>query len=107
MRKMDIEKFLADRTAEGLKIDPRTAEVTWNYTQVLDPYGIHDDLPPEADCVGRSYFARAPGSKIWVEFGDLPSETYDALWDAHKHELAFPAGLPIDAFRELWKGGKS
>ena len=94
MRKMDVEKFLADRKAEGLKIDPRTAEVTWNYAQVVDPYGIHDDLTPEEYCVGRSYFARAPGSDIWVEFGDLPAETRDALWTAHKHELAFPAGLP-------------
>ena len=90
-----IEEFLAIRKAAGLKIDPRTADVTWGYEQVLDPYRIYDDLSPEEDCVGRAYFARAPGSDIWVCFDDLPQETREALWKAHKHELAFPAGFPI------------
>ena len=44
MRKMDVEKFLVDRKAEGLKIDPRTAGVTWEYAQVVDPYGIRDQI---------------------------------------------------------------
>ena len=96
-----IEEFLAIRKAAGLKIDARGAEVTWCYAQTLDPYGIYE-LPKEYQQVGREYFARAPGSDIWVWFGDLPQEASEALWKAHKHELAFPAGLPLDLFRRLW-----
>src|SRR6266702_4755325 len=97
-----IEEFLAIRKAAGLKIDARSAEVTWCYAQTLDPYGICE-LPEECQQVGREYFARAPGSDIWVCFDDLPQETRKALWEAHKHELAFPAGLPIDLLRRHWK----
>ena len=97
-----IEEFLAIRKAAGLKIEARSAEVMWCYAQTLDPYGI-DELPEECQQVGREYFARARGSDIWVWFGDLPQETRDALWEAHKHELAFPAGLPIDLLRRLSK----
>jgi hypothetical protein len=97
-----IEEFLAIRKAAGLNIDPRSAEVTWCYAQTLDPYGIYE-LPEECRQVGREYFARAPGSDIWVCFHDLPQETSEALWEAHKHELAFPAGLPIDLLRRLSK----
>ena len=99
MQKIDVGQFLAIRKAEGLKIDPRTAEVDWCYAQVLDPYGIYDDLSPEEYCVGRAYFARAPESDIWVSFYDLPHDTREALWEAHQHELAFPAGLPIGALK--------
>jgi len=88
-------EWLAIRKQAGREIDPDTAEVFWDYGQVLDPYGIHPELPEEYQCVGRNYFARAPGSDIWVEFGDLPSATRDALWEKHKDELAFPAGLPL------------
>jgi hypothetical protein len=41
----------------------------------------------------RIYFARSPGSDIWVGFGDLPTATQDALWNTHEKKLAFPAGL--------------
>jgi len=90
---ISIEEFLAIRKAEGLKIDARTADVTWWYAQVLDPYDIYNDVPPEYDCVGREYFAQAPESDIWVLFGDLPDQTREALWEANKRELAFPAGF--------------
>jgi hypothetical protein len=85
--------WLAARKEAGLKIDSETAEVDWCYAQTLDPYGIDDDLPEECWQVGREYFARAPGSDIWVWFGDLPAATRDALWNRHKSKLAFPAGL--------------
>jgi hypothetical protein len=85
-------EFLRIRKEAGLKIDPETAEVAWDYRQVVDPYGIYPSHP-ESDCVGRAYFARAPGSDIWVEFGDLPDSTRDALWVRHRSKLAFPAGL--------------
>jgi hypothetical protein len=65
----------------------------WKYVRVLDPYGIYDGLRPEEKQVGRGYFARAPGSGLWVDFGDLPEKTRKALWNMHKYNLAFPAGL--------------
>jgi hypothetical protein len=85
--------FLAIRKEAGRKIDPETAEVLWNYAQTLDPYGIYGELPEEYWQVGREYFARSPGSDIWVSFGDLPDATADRLWEKHKANLAFPAGL--------------
>jgi hypothetical protein len=93
MTELDVKQWLAIRKEAGLKIDPETAEVDWKYAQTLDPYGIHPDLPEELRQVGREYFARSPGSDIWVHFGGLPEETRDALWRRHKSKLAFPAGL--------------
>jgi hypothetical protein len=95
VEKAEIERWLAVREEEALKIDPETAEVDWSYGQTLDPYGVCDEweLPEEFHQVGREYFARAPGSDIWVKFGDLPKETRDELWKRHKTNLAFPAGL--------------
>lgn len=90
---MTVEEWLAIRKEAGLKIDPETAEVNWCYAQVADPYGVYPDLPEECDCVGRAYFARAQGSDVWVEFGDLPKATEEALWNKHKRRLGFPAGL--------------
>ncbi len=78
MTQEETTEFYAEHKAEGLEIDPATAEYLWHYAQVLDPYGIHD-LPPEAQCVGRMHFARSPGG-TWVEFRDLPQATADALW---------------------------
>ena len=90
---MTVEDWLAIRKEEGLKIDPSTAEVSWCYAQVLDPYGVDAELPEECQCVGRAYFARRPDSEVWVWFGDLPAKSRDALWERHKSKLAFPAGL--------------
>jgi hypothetical protein len=81
------------RKAAGLQIDPETAEVEWTYAQTLDPYGDDPNLPEEYRQVGREYFARSPKSDAWVWFGDLPEATRDALWNKHKSQLAFPAGL--------------
>jgi hypothetical protein len=91
----ELEHWLAIRKKEALRIDPETAEVTWWYAQTLDPYGVLDEweLPQEFHQVGREYFARAPGSKTWVEFGDLPAETRKHLWNRDSRKLAFPAGL--------------
>jgi hypothetical protein len=80
--KAEIERWLAIRKEEALKIDPETAEVDWNYADEFDPYGVCDqwESPEELACVNRVYFARAPGSDIWVAFEDLPKETRDKLW---------------------------
>jgi hypothetical protein len=87
------EQWLAVRKEAGLLIDPETAEVEWTYALTLDPYGIYPDLPEELQQVGREYFARSPGSNVWVQFGDVPEATRDALWEKHKAKLAFPAGM--------------
>lgn len=89
----DVKKWLAIRKKAALKIDPKTAKVIWRYAQVLDPYGVDPDLPIECQQVGRDYFACAPGSDIWVWFGDLPNRTRNALLKKHEHKLAYPAGL--------------
>jgi hypothetical protein len=90
---MTVEQWLAIRKAVGLQIDPETAEVEWTYAQTLDPYGVDPELPSEFQQIGREYFARSPGSDVWVWFGDLPDATRSVLWEKHKSTLAFPAGL--------------
>jgi hypothetical protein len=92
MTAKEREAWCAIRKAAGLKIDLDTAEVEWWYAQTMDPYGIEPSLPEELRQVGREYFARAPGSDIWVSFGDLPEGTRNALWRKHGRKLAFPAG---------------
>src|SRR5262249_46255403 len=74
---IEIEEFKQRRKQAGAALDPEKAEVTCQYVQVLDPYGILPD-DREADCVGRTFFARAPGGD-WVEFGDLPEATHERL----------------------------
>jgi hypothetical protein len=88
-----VQEWLAIRKKAGQELDPQTAEVTWGYIQILDPYGVDPDLPEECQCVGRGYFARSPGTDVWVSFYDLPQATRDALWERHGSILAFPAGL--------------
>jgi hypothetical protein len=63
VEKAEIQRWLAIRREEALKIDPETAEVFWTYAQTLDPYGVKDEweLPEEFHQVGREYFTRAPG----------------------------------------------
>ncbi len=89
----EVEKWLAIRKEAGLKIDPETAEVDWDYGLDLDPYGIGPELPEEHRQIGRQRFARSPGSEIWVHFSDLPEATREVLWKKHSLKLAFPAGL--------------
>ena len=87
LTKPSVEEWLSIRKKEGLKIDPEAAEVDWACRQILDPYGMDPNLPEECDCVGRVYFARRPGSEIWVAFYDLPDEARAVLWDRLKSGL--------------------
>src|SRR5580704_19092740 len=91
----ELAEFQSIRTEAGQHIDPITAEVEWTYAQTMDSYGIDPDLLEEYRQVGREYFARSPGSDIWVWFGRLPDTTSSALWARHTRKLAFPAGLPL------------
>jgi len=84
------EEWLAIRKDAGRRIDPETADVMWEWGYTLDPYGIDPELPEELQQLGRVYFARSPGSDIWVCFYDLPSATSDALWKKHGAKLSFP-----------------
>ena len=59
LTELEIEEFLAIRKEVDRKIDSETAEVTWTYADVLDPYGLFPEY--ETVCVGREYFARSPG----------------------------------------------
>jgi hypothetical protein len=74
-----VQEWLAVRKMAALLIHPVTAEVTWVHAQTLDPYGIQPDLPQEYRQIGREYFARSPGSDVWVHFGDLPDATLEGL----------------------------
>jgi hypothetical protein len=96
--KTEIEQWLAIRKEAGLKIDPETAEVDWTYGLIGDPYGVLDEweLPEEFRGVGREHWARAPGSDVWVNFGDLPEAVREQIWAKHHSRLAFPAGLGLD-----------
>ncbi|MGO9943043.1 MAG: hypothetical protein ACLPIC_09785 [Rhodoblastus sp.] len=93
--KAEIEQYLAIRKEAGLKIDPETAEVDWDYGLDLDPYGVCDEweLPKELHQVGRQRWARSPGSDIWVHFDDLPAAVEEKIWAMHRSRIAFPAGL--------------
>ena len=76
----EVDDFLAVRKEAAKHIDPATTELCWGYRQVLDPYDVLD-VSEEEYCVGRSYFARSPGSNIWVSFSDLSPELCKALWE--------------------------
>jgi hypothetical protein len=78
IRAQELHEFFAIREAAGLQIDPATADVTWEHTQLADPYGIRD-LSPEECCIGRVLFARAPDGDVWVSQHELPRATLDAL----------------------------
>jgi hypothetical protein len=78
--KMPVEQWLAIRREAALLIDPETAEVSWIFAEVGDPYGVYPKPPEGYSCIGRSYFARSPGSEVWVSFYDLPEATNKALW---------------------------
>jgi len=80
---LTVEQWLQIRKEKGQKIDPETAEVDWSYGQIGDPYCVVGDLTEEEYQVGRVYFARSPGSDIWVCFYDLPKETVGRLWEMH------------------------
>jgi hypothetical protein len=72
-----LDELHEARRAEGAKIDPKNAEVTFWWTHELDPYGDipAEEFPKEWECVGRSYFARSLPDGQWIYFGDLPEAT--------------------------------
>ena len=49
------------------------------------------DLPEEYQTIGRVYFARSPGSEIWVDYGDLPVKTLAALRGSEQERRSLKA----------------
>ena len=81
-REEQIERWLVAAREEGARIDPEVAEVTFEWGQSLDPYGIYlkAEMPEEEwGRVVRHYFARSPGGE-WISFDDLAKPTLDRLW---------------------------
>jgi hypothetical protein len=76
-----LEQLSWLRSFAGQCIDSDTAEVRREYSFFLDPYGVtqHKSQKPMAH-----YFARPPGSDIWVAWEDLPYEVEWRLWQKHK-----------------------
>jgi hypothetical protein len=68
-KEMTAERYLAIRKEAALQIDPETAEFSWGWGQIMDPYGVDPDLPEEYNCIGR------------ISFYDLPKETVKRLWE--------------------------
>ncbi|MET4449379.1 hypothetical protein ABIB75_007693 [Bradyrhizobium sp. GM2.2] len=98
-----VEEWLAIRKRAGLEIDPAIAEIMWTHGLTLDPYGVRSDLPEELRQIGRVYFARAPGSDIWVSFGDLPDVTCKALWKRPEtRPKTFVDDMPAE-IQEAWR----
>jgi|SRR5215471_1010858 len=85
MTEMTVQQWRAIRKEAGLKLNPEIAEVVWEFVDMTDPYGVRAaDLPEGVDpdppeCIGRVYFARAPGSDMWIGFFDLPDSTIEWL----------------------------
>jgi len=75
----EYDRRMEERRAAGQLLEPPTAEIDWNYAHILDPYGDSLPLLPQEQQIGREYFARAPGSDIWVSVHDLPDATRDAI----------------------------
>ena len=80
-----VKYLRALRRAVGRQIDPETAEFDWTNAPTDDPYSDHR-LRAQEKQVGREYFARSPGSDLWVWLGDLPEVAADVLWKRIKSD---------------------
>ena len=67
----DSKEWYAIKREQGKLIDPATCGVFFEYTDMTDPYYIHGD-DDRSDCVGRSFFAKNPGSDYAVAFSEIP-----------------------------------
>jgi hypothetical protein len=85
----EYDRRMKERRAAGLLLDPSIAKIDWTYAHTCDPYNDGLAFHPQEEQLGREYFARAPGSDIWVCVHDLPDATRDAIWERF--------GIGIDA----------
>jgi hypothetical protein len=87
----DVEAFLAERKAAGLRIDPESC-TTFSYcVEPLDIYVVLD-VPDEWSSPGKELFVRNPDAdgahRYWVWLGDLPEETCKAVLERLEHDRA-------------------
>ena len=94
MTNEETKAWLAVRKEAAKAINPATAKVTYQYGQVADAYGVYPIIRDEFDCIGKNWFARAPGSDVWVSFHDLPQSFDDELWK--RLERNDPDGPSLD-----------
>ena len=80
-----IGEFRERRREAGLKIDPEAAEVFVDIREIWDPYYIDPLRPRELKGYpAKTWFARSPGSDVWVYSADLPVATKRALQERRK-----------------------
>jgi hypothetical protein len=110
---LTLDQWEAWRKAAGLHIDPETAEVLWDYRQVVDPYGIWPEIPEECDCVGRSGLDFIPFAQRYLEqnFGPISSlsevEFDQAMKVTYEAYLTEEARLQGEVCRLRKDGAKS
>lgn len=79
-----VKEWLEIRTEAALKIDPETALILRSHICPSNPYGTYSKIPEHCEEIGADYYARSPGSDVWVYSGDLPKEVARALEKKHK-----------------------
>ena len=80
-----IRRAKEEIAQDAKTIDPRTAEMVWWYAQVVDPYGLLQEIPLEEDCVGREYFlvdrSRGTNAVLVSDVRAAHSEIRDEQWE--------------------------
>lgn len=76
--KVDPDKLHADRVEAGKRINPENSFMFCRHTMVVDPYGILDDISPEYQCIGKTWFVSSPDEGV-VYVGDVPEEILERL----------------------------
>src|SRR5262245_13017364 len=90
----------------ALKIDPGTAEVSWHQGWYFDPYNFFNDDKEWQDLFEWTYWARSPGSEVWVEFYDLLKVTRAALqqnWNIDVSGFWSPIWVESDGLPDSWR----
>jgi hypothetical protein len=74
-------ELMATRVAAGKLIHAETAEITWRYACMFDPYSDNLDIPEELQIVGRERYVRSPGAgtSMWVHINDLPDTAREII----------------------------
>jgi hypothetical protein len=106
-----IEVYIKRVQEEALKIDPATAEIDrWRVPAALNSYGFYPEpldenqsfkdqtagpFEKQIDISTRlTWFARSPGSDLWIEFDNLPEAVRSAL-EAQINAGRKPPDLPL------------
>ena len=79
----EFRDWIASRKAAAATVDMQTADLWWEHTQVLDPYGLsraEGTFTEEEYQIGRVYFARSPDSDGPVCEYDLSPAQRDAMY---------------------------